>query len=110
MPCGHQPVGMFAGEPGDRRVEAAAQAALGGGDDEQMGLVLAGAGEQRGRVVAAFHRGGKIGQHRRHALRIGPRRHRRFLGAAQFRRRHHLHGLGDLARRLDRGDAVAEIL
>ena len=57
LPCGQQPVGMLARQPGDRGIEAAAQAALGGAHDEEMRLVLAGAGEERRRVVAAFHRG-----------------------------------------------------
>ena len=107
LAVGEKLVGMLAGELGDLRVEAAAQAALGGANDEQMDLVPAGAGEQGRRVIAPRHGGGEIGEHRGHALRIGARGDRCFLGAAQFRRRHHLHGLGDLARRLHRGDAIA---
>ena len=34
----------------------------------------------------------------------------RKLGAAKLRRGHHLHGLGDLLRRLHGGDAVAQVL
>jgi hypothetical protein len=41
-------VRLVAGEAGDRRVEAAAQAALGRADDEQLDLVRARAGDQRG--------------------------------------------------------------
>jgi hypothetical protein len=42
--------------------------------------------------------------------RIRARGFGRLLRTAQFRRRHHLHGLGDLARRLDRRDAVFQVL
>ena len=55
---------MVAGEPRDRRIEGAAKAALGGADDEQMRLVLAGAGEQPRRVGAAGERRGEVGEHR----------------------------------------------
>ena len=41
--------GALARQPHDRRVERAAQAALGGADHEQMHLVAAGAGQQRRR-------------------------------------------------------------
>ena len=105
----HQPVGMLARQPRDRGIEAAAQAAFGGAHDKQMRLVLAVAGEERRRVIAAFHRGREIGQHDRHALRIGTRGNGRFLSAAQFRCRHHLHRLGDLARRFHRRDAISEV-
>ena len=45
----------------------------------------------------------------RPCARIGPRRLGRLLRAAQLRRGDHLHRLGDLLRRLHRGDAVAEV-
>ena len=45
-----------------------------------------------------------------HALRIRPCGFRSFLGTAQLRRGDHLHRLGDLLRRLDRGDTVSQIL
>ncbi len=44
-----------------------------------------------------------------HLVGIGPRRLGRLLGAAQLRRRDHLHGLGDLLRRLGGGDADAHV-
>ena len=46
LPCRRQRVDLLAREPHDRRVERAAQAALGGADHQQMHLVLAGAGQQ----------------------------------------------------------------
>ncbi len=93
----------------DLAVEAAAKAALGGADDEQMRVVLAGAGHQRRRVAAAADRLGDVGEHRAHALRIGTRGLGGLLRATQLRRGDHLHRLGDLLRRLDRGDPVAEV-
>src|SRR6202011_3467563 len=49
----HQRKGALAGEPYDRGVERAAQAAVAGADDEQMRLVAAGAGEEfRCRLVS----------------------------------------------------------
>ena len=42
--------------------------------------------------------------------RIGARRLGRRLGAPELGRRDHLHGLGDLLRRLDGGDAVSQVL
>ena len=72
--------------------------------------VLAGADHQRRAAVAALERGGEIGEHRLHARGVGPRRLGRRLRAPELRRGHHLHGLGDLLRRLDRGDAVAQLL
>ena len=63
-----------------------------------------------GAVSDAGDRRGDIAQHLVHALGIGPRRLRRGLRAAQLRGRDHLHGLGDLLRRLGGGDAVAQVL
>jgi hypothetical protein len=48
---------------------------------------------------------GDVAEHRVHALGIGPRGFGGGLRAAQLRRRDHLHGLGDLLRRLGGGDA-----
>ncbi len=56
------------GAANDRAVEAAAQAAVGGRDDQQVHLVLAGTGEQGWRTGLAGDAGGEILQHRRHAL------------------------------------------
>src|SRR5262245_56918840 len=110
LALGHQRVGALACEPHDRRVERAAQAALGGADQEQMHAVAAGAGEQpRGRAEVA-DRGGDVAEHLPHALGIGPRGFRRRRRPAQLGGRHHLHRLGDLLRRLGGGDAHAHVL
>ena len=101
--------GVLARQAGDVGIEATAQAALGCADDQQMRLVLARAGKELRGVVASFHRGGEISEHCRHALRIRASGDRRLLSAAQFRRRHHLHRLGDLARGFHRGYAVSEV-
>ena len=73
-------------------------------------LVTAGAAEQRRCVLTPGIGGAQRRQHPAHAFGIGTRRFRRFLGPPQLRRRHHLHGLGDLLGRLDRGDPVLEVL
>src|SRR5258708_33621961 len=51
-----------------------------------------------------------MAEHSIHSLRIGPRRLGGDLRSAQLRGRHHLHGLGDLLRRLGGGDAIAQVL
>ena len=107
---GQQPPRILARQPRDRAVEGAGKAALAGADDEQMHVLLARCRRSAAARPAAGRRCGDVGEHRAHALGIGPRRHRRFLRAPQLRRGHHLHGLGDLLRRLHRGDAVAESL
>jgi hypothetical protein len=76
---------------------------------QQMHVVLAGAGHQRRGIAAAADRLGDVGQHGTHALRIGARRFRGLLRTAQLRRGDHLHRLGDLLRRLDRGDTVTKV-
>ena len=86
-----------------------AEAALGRADDEQMHVVLAGAGHQRRSVAATADRLGDVGQHRAHPLGIGTRRFRGLLGTTQLRRGDHLHRLGDFLRRLDGGDAVTKV-
>jgi len=53
---------------------------------------------------------GQLGHHARHALGIGTRGDRLFLGAAQLGRRHHLHRRRDLPRRLDAVDPDLEVL
>ena len=109
LAVGEQAVDVLAGQPDDGRVERAAQPALGGADDQQMNLVLAGADHQRRTAFAALERRGEIGEHRLHAGGVRPRRLGRHLRAPELRRGHHLHGLGDLLRRLDGRDAVAEL-
>ncbi len=104
---GNQRPRPLAGKPCDRRIEAAAKAAFRRGDDQEMHLVAAIAGKKLRRIVTPLESGGKIGQHRLHALGIGTGSFRRLLGATQLRRRNHLHGLGDLLRRLNRSDAVS---
>ena len=101
---------MLAREPHDRGIERAAQAALGGADDQQVRLVGAGAAQQRGRAIEPATDAGDIAQHRVHALGVGTRGLGRRLGAAQLRRRDHLHRLGDLLRRLGGGDADPHVL
>ncbi len=96
---------MFARKTHDRRIERAAQAAFAGADQKQMDLILAGAGKQCRRAGRACRGGGDVGDHRIHLFGIGPRRLGRGLGTAQSGGRDHLHGLGDLLRRLGRGDA-----
>src|SRR6185437_15412251 len=92
----------------DVRIERTGEAAVTGRDDDQVGFVLAGAGEKlrslRARRYLRRERGYDFG----HALRIGPRRGRILLGAAKLRRRDHVQRLGDLLRRLDRADADLE--
>src|SRR4051812_2047885 len=103
-------VRVIAGKARDRGVEGAAQAPLRRADDEKVPAVLARAGEEARRFRPRRDAAGEIAEHLGHALRIGPRRLGRALGPAQLRRRDHLHGLGDLLRRLHRGDAVAQVL
>ena len=106
----HQRVGLVAREPGDRRVERAAQAALAGRDDEQVGLVAARPQQQGRGIGIGAEASREARQHLLHALGIGTRRLGRRLGAPQLRGGDHLHRLGDLLRRLDGGDAVSEVL
>ena len=110
LALGEKPQDVRPGETDDRGIEAAAEAALGGGDDQQMHLGLAGAAEQPRRRRAGRDAGGEVGEHRLHPLGVGPRRLGGLLGAAKLGRRHHLHRLGDLARGLHAGDADLEVL
>jgi hypothetical protein len=70
-----------------------------------MHLILAGAGQQHRGAGRARRGGCNVGDHRVHLFRIGPRRFGGILRAAQLGGRDHLHGLGDLLRRLGGGDA-----
>src|SRR5579872_1682838 len=81
-----------AGRATDARVERAGEAAIGGDRDQQVVLLLAGAREQGRGIRHVGHGGGEGTQHAFHALGIGTRGFRLRLGAAQLRRRHHLHG------------------
>ena len=107
---GQQRIGALARQPDDRRVERAAQAALGGADQEQMHLLAAGSREQPRRRAEVADRSGDAAEHLAHALGIGPRSLGGGLGAPQLGGRHHLHRLGDLLRRLGGGDAHAHVL
>ena len=95
----------LAGQTHDRRIEGAGQSALAGAHQQQMHLILAGTGQQRRRTGRTRGRGRDVGDHRVHLFGVGPRRFGGGLRAAQLGGRDHLHGLGDLLRRLGRGDA-----
>jgi hypothetical protein len=95
-----QPEGVVAGEAHDRRIECAAKAALGRADDEEMDLVLPCPDHQRRSALAVLQGGHEVGEHRFHAGCVRPGRLGGVLSAPELRRGHHLHGLGDLLRRL----------
>ena len=76
---------------------------------QQVNAVGTGAGQKARRFGPDGDAGPEVAEHHGHALRIGTRGFRRALRAAQLRGGHHLHGLGDLLRRLDRGDAVTKV-
>ena len=105
----HQGQSALAGEAHDRRVEGARQAALAGADQQQVNLIAAGAGQQRRRAGRTGGGAGDVGDHRDHFVGIGTCSFRGGLRAAQLRGRDHLHGLGDLLRRLGGGDADAHV-
>ena len=94
----------------DGRVEAAAQAPLGGGDDDKPGLFGAGADQHSRRPFMIGQVGGQRGDHSLHAFGVGPCRLGPFLGAPQPRRRHHAHGPGDFLGRAHAVDARAQVL
>ncbi len=103
-------VGAIARQAHDRSVESAAKPALAGADHEQVRLARAAAGKQRRRLRALRDPAGEIGEHQLDFLGVGTRRLDRALRAAQLRHGDHLHGLGDLLRRLDGGDPVSQVL
>ena len=51
----------------------------------------------------------QLTEHLAERAAVWPRRHHPVLRALEARRRHHLHGLGDLAGLLNRADAAAEL-
>ncbi len=106
---GDQRGNLFAGRPHDAGVEAAGKATIRSRDHDEVSLVGAGARkkQRRGRSRNAA---GKIGDHARHAQRIGTRAFSGSLRAAQLRRRHHLHRLRDLLRGLHASDPCAHFL
>src|SRR5690606_17876559 len=65
--------------------------------------------KKRGSRTEIGHGRGDVSEHALHAFRKGTRSFRGRLRAPQLRGRHHLHGLGDLLRRLGRGDAHAHV-
>jgi hypothetical protein len=107
---GDERIGALAGKPHDRRIERPAQAALGGAHQQKMRPVAAAAAQQPRRRIETRHGSGDVAQDLVHVGRIGPRRFGGGLRATQLRRRHHLHGAGNLLRRLGGGDAIAQVL
>jgi hypothetical protein len=90
-------------------VKPPGQTAVGGGDDDQVTIVTARAGQQ-GRSPVAGHAGGQVGDDVRQPARIGARGFRSILATAELGRRHHLHRFRDLLRRLDARDPIAHFL
>jgi hypothetical protein len=84
------------------------QAAIRGGDDDQMRVVLARPDKELWALRPGIHARGEGCHDLGHPLGIRPRGGRVLLGAAKLRRRHHVQRLGDLLRRLDRADADLE--
>ena len=108
LALGKQMLSVAARQLRDVGVEAAGQTALAGHDDQEMHLVAARPDEQRRSALVGDARA-EARHHLIHAVGVGTRGGRHLLRAAQLRRGDHLHRLGDLARRLHRGDAVSEV-
>ena len=91
-----------------RRVVSAAEAPVGGDEHEMDPRLRLDRAQQRMRLVRDLtgHASQQLGQ----LLGVGTRRDRCFLRAAELRRGHHLHRLGDLLRVAHRGDALANDL
>src|SRR3990170_1497327 len=96
-------IGALAGKPHDRRVERAAQPALAGAHEQEVHLLAAGSGQEPGSRRHVRHRRRDVAEHALHALGIGARGLGGRLRASELGGRHHLHGLGDLLRRLGGG-------
>ena len=75
-----------------------------------MHLVLTRSREQLRPLTARHRTRGKSCHHRIETLRIGPRVLGLVLRTAELGRGNHLHGLGDLPRRLDAVDPVSKVL
>ena len=101
--------GHLAGPAHDAGIETAAQAAVGSDRDEQVGPVVAGAGQHGRNAGPALQAGRQRAEHPVHALGIGPGSFRLLLRAAQLRGGDHLHRRRDLLRRLNARDAVAQV-
>ena len=95
---------FFAGEANDVGVECASQTLVRCGNDEQMDVVLAGSGQQFGRLRADGDLRRDAGHHGFEAFCIGTRRLGCLGCPTQFCRSDHLHRLGDLLGRFDRVD------
>ncbi|MNL46936.1 hypothetical protein D3C87_1696880 [compost metagenome] len=102
--------GMIARQTNDRGVETAGKAALAGGNDQEMNLILAGSGKQKRCTRIAGVGSRKARQYLVHPLCVRTGGFGRFLRTTQLRRGDHFHRLGDLLRRLDGGDPVLQIL
>src|ERR1039457_3074768 len=91
-------------------IESAGQALVGGDEHQQDALFVA-PGEQRvlGHALVAGDGRGDVAQHLAQHRAVGAGADGAILRAAQFRRRDHLHGLGDLLRVFDRADAPPDI-
>ena len=99
----------LARKPHDRRVERAAQPALRRAHQQEMHAVASRSNQQSRRRAKIADRGRDIAENLHHLLGIGTRGLGHGLRAPQFRGRDHLHGLGDLLRRLGGGDAHAHV-
>ena len=91
-------------------IERAGQALVAGDQHQQDALFFA-PREQRifGRVLVAGDGRRHVAQHLAQQRAVGTRGDGAILRTAQFRRRDHLHGLGDLLRVFDRADAPPDI-
>ena len=94
--------------PDDVGVERAREAAVAGHDDEGDGALLFVLAQQGvlQRLVGVRR---QVHHHLDHVDRVRTQRLDAALRATQLGRRDHLHGLGDLARVLDRRDAPADV-
>ena len=88
--------GFLARELGDVGVEATTQAALGGENHQELNLIAAGARNELRRGCAVADGSRQPGHNGIEPLGVGTAVFRSFLGAAKFRRGHHLHGFCDL--------------
>ena len=92
----------------DVGVEGAGQATVAGhrdhGDRTDLGALL-----HEGELLGLLGVRGEVHHHLDHVGGVRPQRLDARLVAAQLGRRDHLHGLGDLARALDRRDAPADV-
>mgnify|MGYP003136138577 CR=1 FL=1 len=97
---------MLASHTGNRGVEATGQSALASCDHQKMHVFPARTRKQDRRVGTPFIGSAKTGQNLFHTLGVWTCGFGSILGAAEFGRRDHLHGLGDLLGRFDRVDPV----